>query len=565
MSAKACSSIIALIRQEYVLFSDVMELVRSFLQHVLIATNSRRASICLQRPEYLPGDLQEQFIVTNLNENGELVQEKRAEMCGMCEPFYETPSENRPVMQGPMKEASCAKHHLAPGYGLVITIQYQRRPVGVMALTSGKSHSYSVSDVETATLLTTELAHHMKRYEILWLAQRKIGKDLMLIGSSEAMRTIDKFIEKASQVNLPVLITGELGCDKKNIGYAIHLASRRRDGPLMLINCSTMDSQISPEELSNLFRLANGGTILFHYVDELPTRLQSCFLSLLGSGTGQLISDDAPDVRIITTSNNDLEELAREKRFSQSLLRELDFIHTRIVPLRERKEDIEHIVGYFIKKYGHEQTRGITDEALNLCKQYVWPQNESELKRVIARLAVMSESELITVGEVRDFAPALILDLKTQAVNTRESLSYGPGDSKGAWPNTQPNGKVVQLAKRLGRGECDELQDFHSSVQKALEYLAANFQEKISLHQLASHACVSPSHLSFLFKKSFGISFKTLLTMIRIERAKQLLVEQPSQRVTNISAEVGYDELSHFERTFRRYVYCTPREYRQRL
>lgn len=557
MSAKARSSINALITQEYGLFSDVMELVRSFLQHALIATNSRGGSIWLQRLEYLPGDLDEQFIVTNLNENGEVVQEKRAEMSGSCRPFYETPSENRP--------------HPSPGDRLVITIQYQRKPVGVMALTPGKSQSYSVSDVETATLLATELAHHMKRHEIQWLAQRKIGKDLMLIGSSEAMRTIDKFIEKASQVNLPVLITGELGCDKKNIACAIHLASSRRDGPLMLINCSTMDSQISPEELSNLFRLAHGGTILFHYVDELPARLQSCFLSLLGAGTGQLISnngsDDILDVRIITTANNDLEELAREKRFSQSLLQELDFIHTQIAPLRERKEDIEHIAGYFIKKYGHEQTRGITDEALSLCKKYTWPQNDSELKRVIARLTVMSEGELITVSEVRDFAPALIQeqDLESDAANTEESFSYDAENGKGAWPNVQPKGKVVQLARRLSRGECDELQDFHSSMQKALEYLAANFQEKISLHQLARHACVSPSHLSFLFKKSFGISFKTLLTMIRIERAKQLLVEQPSQRVTNISAEVGYDELSHFERTFRRYVYCTPRQYRQRL
>src|SRR6185369_13805508 len=459
MSAKARSSIITVITQEYVLFSDVMELIRSFLQHALIATNSRRGSICLQRPEYLPGDLHQQFIVTNVNENGELVQEKRAEMCGICGPFYEMPSENRPLMQG-VKEASWVKPHPTPADSLVITIQYQRKPVGVMALTSGRSHSYSVSDAETATLLATELAHHMKRYEIRWLAQRKIGKDLMFIGSSEAMRNIDRFIEKASRVNLPVLIMGELGCDKKNIAYAIHLASSRRDGPLMLINCSTMDSQISPEELSNLFRLAHGGTILFHYVDELPARLQSCFLSLLGSGTGQLISnngsDDAPDVRIITTANNDLEELAREKRFSQSLLQELDFIHTQIEPLRERKEDIEHIVGHFIKKYGHEQTRGITEEALSLCKNYAWPQNDSELKRVIARLAVMSEGELITVGEVRDFAPALIQeqDLESDAANTEESFSYEAENGKGAWPNMQPNGKVVQLAKRLSRGEC---------------------------------------------------------------------------------------------------------------
>ncbi len=85
------------------------------------------------------------------------------------------------------------------------------------------------------------------------------------------------------------------------------------------------------------------------------------------------------------------------------------------------------------------------------------------------------------------------------------------------------------------------------------------------MHQLARHACVSPSHLSYLFKKTLGVSFKPFLALMRIKKAAHLLIEQPFQGITEVALEVGFGDLRHFERTFKRLLACSPRVYRQNV
>ena len=91
-----------------------------------------------------------------------------------------------------------------------------------------------------------------------------------------------------------------------------------------------------------------------------------------------------------------------------------------------------------------------------------------------------------------------------------------------------------------------------------------HYPEKITLSGLAQQACLSRSHLSYLFKQGIGVSFKLFLAAVRIEKARRLLVEQPHMGVTSIGGEVGYGDLRHFERTFKRWAGSTPRAYRQR-
>lgn len=104
----------------------------------------------------------------------------------------------------------------------------------------------------------------------------------------------------------------------------------------------------------------------------------------------------------------------------------------------------------------------------------------------------------------------------------------------------------------------------HPNLQKALAYLSENFSEQVSLGQLAKHACISPSHLAYLFKSAFGVSFKPFLGKVRIEKAKQLLVEEAPVRITNVALDVGFMDLSHFEKLFKRIVGMNAREYRRR-
>ena len=122
---------------------------------------------------------------------------------------------------------------------------------------------------------------------------------------------------------------------------------------------------------------------------------------------------------------------------------------------------------------------------------------------------------------------------------------------------------VEWLAKAIVEGELGELESTHISVRRALKHIGQNFQEEITLGELAGAAGVSPSHLCYLFKSSLGITFKTLLGMVRIEKAKQLLIKNAQHRITDISLEVGFGDLSHFEKTFKRMLKVSPREYRR--
>jgi DNA-binding NtrC family response regulator len=533
------------------------------------ATDSKLGTICLLTPNLINSN-HAGHITVNINEKGEVFQAVCDTYCDVCRVLNESGGGGYFTIDA-IAKMCCVDISSVQG-NLITPIQYQRKPIGILVLTPVRPQPVLELHAEASQMLTRELAYHFKRYELSQLAKQKMGKDLMFIGASEPMRSIDHFIEKASRVNLPVLITGEEGCKKRDIAYAIHLASNRHEASFVQVNCSTLNWQNHIEEISDLFAKAQGGTILFNYVDELPVKLQSSLLDLLGLGTGQLLgnaeSKYLSDVRIIATASKNLEEFVKEKQFCYSLLQDLNFIHTGVAPLRERKEDIEHIIHYFLRKYGGEERYRLSDDVLTLCKNYDWHQNDKELERIIARLAIMVDGEVITIDDLRLFAPALVKQSK-DLTNVEGSINL-PDSSLMDQDNSslqrrKADVKVVQMASLLSKGEVVEIGNLHTSMQKVLDYIGTHFHEKISLTQIARHACISPSHLSYLFQKSLGISFKTFLSIVRIEKAKQLLVEKPFLRVTEISAEVGYEELSHFERTFKRFIQCTPREFRQKF
>jgi transcriptional regulator GlxA family with amidase domain len=178
-------------------------------------------------------------------------------------------------------------------------------------------------------------------------------------------------------------------------------------------------------------------------------------------------------------------------------------------------------------------------------RSYEWPGNASELERVAARMAIMLDGEEITLEAIYDHVPALA----------------------GARPlrSVARNHNPLELAQELLDGEPSSLNSIHPGLQKALRYMAAHFKEDISLNQLARQACVSASHLSYLFRNTIGISFKNFLATLRIESAKRLLAKDKSLNVTEVAARVGFSDLRHFRRTFNRLANCNPKEYRRRV
>lgn len=123
---------------------------------------------------------------------------------------------------------------------------------------------------------------------------------------------------------------------------------------------------------------------------------------------------------------------------------------------------------------------------------------------------------------------------------------------------TDTIGKILAL-------DIDQFNHVHPGLKKAILYIGENFKEEISLATLSDMACTSPSHLSFLFRNYLDLSFKTILVQIRVRYAKQLIEASPQMNIVDISLQSGFGDLSHFEKMFKRYVGCTPRQYRQSL
>jgi AraC-like DNA-binding protein len=128
-----------------------------------------------------------------------------------------------------------------------------------------------------------------------------------------------------------------------------------------------------------------------------------------------------------------------------------------------------------------------------------------------------------------------------------------------------PGGRSERWVRSVLARDVQDLARLHDGLRRALLWLVDHAAELVTLDRLAREAHVSPSHLTFLFRTSLGLSFKTLLTRLRVERAKQILSEAPARRVTEVAMTVGFSDLSHFERSFRRLVGSSPRDYRRAL
>ena len=548
--------------------SGMIETVRSVLDSLLHSRVPAHFLICLNLPETLISS-REHIVLRSGGANSPW-EYQLGNDCSLCRGFYEGSHPKHVQVQNLDNYVKSVGAGPLPGKITVCPIHYQRKPLGVVALASASDSMDSEDKYAACKLLASEIAYQIKRYEFSMLIRENFGKDLMIIGSAQNMRMQDRFVEKASQVNLPAVILGEQGCEIEYVAYALHLGGARPGVPFVNINCMALGVEAFEEELLDSFAKANEGTVFFSDIDELSYKAQARLAEILSSRSARLSSapgqENSLGVRVIASASRDLHEMAEERRFYQPLLKELDFLNTRIAPLRERREDIRSLVDHFLEKYRGDQTRYISDEALNLFAAYGWPGNVYELERVIARLVVMGEEEAISVDDVYDFAPNLTNEFQTFACNeTVENQCHSqetPERQKGA-SGRQIDRKSLDLVDHLLKGQYTEIQGFHTGIQKVLEYLAANFQEEISLRRIAQHACLSPSHLCFLLQKTVGMSFKNLLAVIRIQKAKELLMEKPHMRITEISTEVGFGELSHFERTFKRIVKRTPREYRQ--
>src|SRR5215213_6848552 len=232
-----------------------------------------------------------------------------------------------------------------------------------------------------------------------------------IVGTSEALQSVFRLVEKVSGVNTNILIQGESGTGKELIARAIHHNSPRSERPFVAINCGALPETLLESELfghtkgaftgatqsrPGLFRSAEGGTVFLDEIGEISQALQVRLLRAVQEHEVTPLGSNAParfDARIICATNRDLEREVSEGRFREDLFYRLNVIEVHLPPLRERREDIPLLVKSFIKRTAREQTaaeKSITPEAMSALINYNWPGNVRELKNAIERAFTLS-------------------------------------------------------------------------------------------------------------------------------------------------------------------------------
>ncbi len=242
-----------------------------------------------------------------------------------------------------------------------------------------------------------------------------------MIGTSPAMRRVYALVEKVARADLAVLITGESGTGKELIAKAIHMGSARRDGPFVIINCGAIPEGLLESELfghrkgsftgayanaRGKIEAADKGAVLLDEIGELSLALQVKLLRVIESGEFTRVGETAPrraDVRFLAATNRDLSKMVEDGRFREDLYFRLKVVPIHLPPLRERREDIPLLAAHFLKEAAQRYQRPalrFEKDVFRYFQTYAWPGNVRELKHTVERLAVIAESDSVSVRDL---------------------------------------------------------------------------------------------------------------------------------------------------------------------
>jgi len=257
-----------------------------------------------------------------------------------------------------------------------------------------------------------------------------------IIANSLSMMEVVKKIELASQNQLPVLIQGETGTGKELIANTIHFNGDRDSKTFMPQDCGALSDDFLFDEWvgrevtkeqnfytkKGIFRLANKGTVLLKEISLLSENAQKMLLKILHSNqvfpSGRDTSSPI-DIRIIASSQTDLNELVNKGSFNPDLFRLLNSIQIDLPPLRDRKEDIPILIDCFYKEKNLEKVINFASETLTILKDYNWPQNILELKSVVEGFISVQKGNEILPKHLPDY---LIKDLAHNSTPNQKSL-----------------------------------------------------------------------------------------------------------------------------------------------
>lgn len=237
-----------------------------------------------------------------------------------------------------------------------------------------------------------------------------------LIGKSPSMQKIYDLIERIRDSTNNVLITGESGTGKELVAKAIHYNGIRKEGPFIGVNCAAIPETLLESELfgykrgaftdakidkKGLIFEATKGTVLLDEITEMSPVLQAKLLRVIEERKVRPLGDTSSypiDVRIISASNRNINDLIHQGRFREDLYYRLKVIDIELPPLRDRSEDIPLLVEHFINRFGNgpkKKISGVSEEALKILINYSWPGNIRELENIVQRAIALCQHEVI--------------------------------------------------------------------------------------------------------------------------------------------------------------------------
>jgi PAS domain S-box-containing protein len=275
-----------------------------------------------------------------------------------------------------------------------------------------------------AVEILTDLSELVRLDQKVELLSRQLDEEdgfRGMIGKSAIMQKVFDVIQKAAKSETPVIIYGESGTGKELVARAIHDLGKRREGSFVQFNCAALNEALLESELfghikgaftgayrhrQGRFEAADGGDIFLDEIGDVPLSIQVKLLRVLETMQFEHVGDDRPlsvDVRIITATNKNLEELIAQKKFRDDLYFRINVFPIHLPPLRNRSEDIPLLVNTFIRRMRSRTGKKIarlTPAAMERFMEYHWPGNIRELKSALEFAFVIAEGKVIDIDQL---------------------------------------------------------------------------------------------------------------------------------------------------------------------
>jgi formate hydrogenlyase transcriptional activator len=320
---------------------------------------------------------------------------------------------------------------------IVVPMVVRGRSIGTLNLGSRRPMEFGEAEAELLQEAANQVAlsiENMREYEEIGRLKAQLERENVylreeilgehnyeeIVGTSAALATVVRTIDRVAPTDTTVLIIGETGTGKELVARAVHNRSPRRSRPLVKVNCGAIASGLIESELfghvkgaftgalerrTGRFELADRGTIFLDEIGELPLDMQVKLLRVLQEQEFEPVGSSRTikvDVRVIAATNRNLQEEVAAGRFRADLFYRLNVLPLHVPPLRDRRDDVTQLAMFFVQKHAKRIGRtvdGVSRESLDRLAAYAWPGNVRELENVIERALVLSHGGVLDASQ----------------------------------------------------------------------------------------------------------------------------------------------------------------------